>query len=100
LAALTRREHDFHVTVVTVEPNVPEYSCDLVIARGWSLLKAGEPDMNNDIRELSIEDLEHVAGGNNSQVNQPWYRGPKMHAPGSIAQGDTLDNTLTFDQLP
>jgi hypothetical protein len=23
-----------------------------------------------------------------------------MHVPGSIAQGDTLDNTLTFDQLP
>jgi hypothetical protein len=27
--------------------------------------------------------------------------GPKVGAPqGSIAQGDTLDNTLTFDQLP
>jgi hypothetical protein len=29
-------------------------------------------------------------------VNDPWYRGPKLGAPqGSIAQGDTLDNTLT-----
>jgi hypothetical protein len=42
-----------------------------------------------------------VSGGNRSQVNDPWYRGPKLGAPkGSIAQGDTLDNTLTFDQLP
>jgi hypothetical protein len=57
--------------------------------------------MNNDIRELNIDDLELVAGGNRSQVNEPWYRGPKLGAPkGSIAQGDTLDNTLTFDQLP
>ncbi len=57
--------------------------------------------MNNGIRELNIDDLEFVAGGNRSQVNEPWYRGPKVGAPqGSIAQGDTLDNTLTFDQLP
>jgi hypothetical protein len=33
-------------------------------------------------------------------LNGPCYRGPKLGAPqGSIAQGDTLDNTLTFDQL-
>jgi hypothetical protein len=57
--------------------------------------------MRNDILELNIDDLELVAGGNRSEVNEPWYRGPKVHAPsGSIAQGDTLDNTLTFDQLP
>ena len=56
--------------------------------------------MNTDIRELSTDDLEFVAGGNSSQIHQPWYHGPTMHAPGSIAQGDTLDNTLTFDQLP
>ena len=60
----------------------------------------GETDMNTDIRELSTDDLESVAGGNSSQIHQPWYRGPVMHVPGSIAQGDTLDNTLTFDQLP
>jgi len=41
-----------------------------------------------------------VARLNRSQVNNPWYRGPKLGAPqGSIAQGDTLDNTLTFGQL-
>jgi hypothetical protein len=57
--------------------------------------------MRNDVLELNIDDLELVAGGNRSEVNEPWYRGPKVHAPsGSIAQGDTLDNTLTFDQLP
>lgn len=57
--------------------------------------------LNSDIREVSIDELDHVNGGNRSQVNDPWYRGPKLGAPqGSIAQGDTLDNTLTFDQLP
>jgi len=63
-------------------------------------LNEGDTDMNTGILELSTDDLELVAGGNSSQVHQPWYRGPTMHVPGSIAQGDTLDNTLTFDQLP
>lgn len=58
-------------------------------------------ELNSDIRELTVDELHYVAGGNRSQVNEPWYRGPKVGAPqGSIAQGDTLDNTLTFDQLP
>ena len=57
--------------------------------------------LNNGIVELSIDELEHVAGGNSSQIHQPWYRGPKLGAPsGSIAQGDTLDNTLTDNNLP
>ena len=57
--------------------------------------------LNNGIVELTIGELEHVAGGNRSQVNEPWYRGPKLGAPsGSIAQGDTLDNTLTENGLP
>ena len=59
-------------------------------------------ELNNDVTgELNIDELDRVSGGNRSQVNDPWYRGPKLGAPqGSIAQGDTLDNTLTFDQLP
>lgn len=58
-------------------------------------------ELSNGILELNLNDLDHVVGGNRSQVNDPWYRGPKLGAPqGSIAQGDTLDNTLTFDQLP
>ena len=58
-------------------------------------------ELNSATRELNINELDQVSGGNRSQVNDPWYRGPKMGAPqGSIAQGDTLDNTLTFDQLP
>ena len=58
-------------------------------------------ELNNGILELNLNDLDQVVGGNRSQVNEPWYRGPKLGAPqGSIAQGDTLDNTLTFDQLP
>lgn len=56
--------------------------------------------MSNSDRELNVNELDQVSGGNRSQVNDPWYRGPKLGAPqGSIAQGDTLDNTLTFDQL-
>jgi hypothetical protein len=58
-------------------------------------------DLNNGLLELNLNDLDLVVGGNRSQVNDPWYRGPKLAPPqGSIAQGDTLDNTLTFDQLP
>jgi hypothetical protein len=57
--------------------------------------------LNNGIVELTIDELEHVAGGNRSQVHEIWYRGPKVGAPsGSIAQGDTLDNTLTDNNLP
>jgi len=51
------------------------------------------------LRSLGDELLKNVAGGN----RLPWYPDPKRpqkHVPGSIAQGDTLDNTLTFDQLP
>ena len=59
-------------------------------------------DLNNGLLELSLIDLELVVGGNpQRKVNDAWYRGPKVGAPqGSIAQSDTLDNTLTFDQLP
>jgi hypothetical protein len=44
-----------------------------------------------------------VAGGQGIDLKTklPNYHGPKLGPPsGSIAQGDTLDNTLTFDQLP
>ena len=53
--------------------------------------------------ELTEKKLEDVQGGNSISIltKMPNYQGPKLHAPdGSIAQGDTLDNTLTFDQLP
>ena len=59
--------------------------------------------MNSEIREIALKDLDHVCGGNQISIvtKMPNYNGPKVHAPGgSIAQGDTLDNTLTFDQLP
>ncbi|WP_409190854.1 hypothetical protein [Bradyrhizobium sp. RDM4] len=48
------------------------------------------------------DELESVSGGNQISIltKMPNYQGPKFHVPGSIAQGDTLDNTLTFDQLP
>jgi hypothetical protein len=51
------------------------------------------------LRPLADDELEHVAGGQGiSKIPDPSR--PKPHVPGSIAQGDTLDNTLTFDQLP
>jgi hypothetical protein len=51
------------------------------------------------LRTLGDELLEHVVGGQFiSKIPDPSR--PKPRVPGSIAQGDTLDNTLTFDQLP
>ncbi len=57
---------------------------------------------NNEVRELNNDELERASGGNQISIvtKLPNYQGPKLHVPGSIAQGDTLDNTLTFDQLP
>jgi hypothetical protein len=46
---------------------------------------------------VSDEQLERVSGGN--QID-PRGGQPKSHAPVSIAQGDTLDNTLLDDNLP
>ncbi len=53
-------------------------------------------------RTLRDEQLKDVTGGLfiDPVTKLPNYRGPKKQVPGSIAQGDTLDNTLTFDQLP
>ena len=51
------------------------------------------------IRTLGDEQLESVVRGQQiSKIPDPFR--PKFHVPGSIAQGDTLDNTLTMDQLP
>ena len=53
--------------------------------------------------EISDHELDKVQGGNRIDpiTKLPNYTGPKVHAPGgSIAQGDTLDNTLTEDNLP
>jgi hypothetical protein len=52
---------------------------------------------------LSDSELAGVHGGNSISIltTLPGYRGPKIGPPaGSIAQGDTLDNTLTFNGLP
>jgi hypothetical protein len=55
------------------------------------------------VGELKDEELERVQGGISISIvtKLPGYNGPKLHAPtGSIAQGDTLDNTLTDNNLP
>jgi hypothetical protein len=51
--------------------------------------------------ELSESQLDGVQGGNSISIKtkMPGYTGPKLGAPGSIAQGDTLDNTLTENGL-
>jgi hypothetical protein len=46
---------------------------------------------------VSDDHLDRVSGG--LQIN-PTGNQPKPKVPVSIAQGDSLDNTLTFDQLP
>jgi hypothetical protein len=53
-------------------------------------------------RTLGDKELEEAVGGLfiDPKTKLPNYIGPKKRVPGSIAQGDTLDNTLTFDQLP
>ena len=53
--------------------------------------------------EISDHELDNVQGGQGIDkiTKLPNYIGPKVQAPGgSIAQGDTLDNTLTEDNLP
>jgi len=57
---------------------------------------------NQGSGEISDDLLEGVVGGQGISflTKLPNYRGPKLQVPGSIAQGDTLDNTLTFDELP
>ena len=56
------------------------------------------------VGELTGEQLESVQGGNSIsvQVRQAAATKPKLQntTGGSIAQGDTLDNTLTEDGLP
>ncbi len=63
------------------------------------------------LQVVSNEDLAKVAGGQWKLTNptipgsrvlsRPGYTGPTITGPtGSIAQGDTLDNTLTEDGLP
>jgi hypothetical protein len=51
--------------------------------------------------ELTFQELEGVQGGNSISIltKMPNYAGPKLHAPGSIAQGEINDNT-TDDNLP
>jgi hypothetical protein len=50
--------------------------------------------------ELSDEQLGHAQGGNSISIEakMPDYTGPKLHAPGSIAQGEINSNS-TDDNL-
>lgn len=50
--------------------------------------------------ELAEEELDQVQGGNSISIvtKMPGYQGPKLHAPGSIAQGEINSNS-TDDNL-
>ncbi|HVP68195.1 MAG TPA: hypothetical protein VMT17_13115 [Anaeromyxobacteraceae bacterium] len=65
----------------------------------------------SSLRRLTDDQMTAVAGGQWKLTNptipgshilsRPGYRGPTLEPPsGSIAQGDTLDNTLTENGLP
>jgi len=61
-----------------------------------------DPKKENKVdSELTENQLEAVQGGNSISIltKMPDYNGPKKQAPASIAQGDTLDNTLTENGL-
>jgi len=51
--------------------------------------------------ELADSELEGVQGGNSISIltKMPNYTGPKLHAPGSIAQGE-INSDSTNDNLP
>jgi hypothetical protein len=61
-------------------------------------------DKKPSVGELADEQLESVQGGNSISVQTRLAEAtaPKLqkNTGGSIAQGDTLDNTLTEDGLP
>jgi hypothetical protein len=79
---------------------VPNAHCTDPLQENWTIRGVSIP---NEIsrRVVPRERLGDLARDPLLGWVCPWYRGPKAHAPqGSIAQGDTLDNTLTFDQLP
>jgi len=46
---------------------------------------------NNEICELSVDELEAVSGGRISLANTPGYHGPKPRAGGTVGGGDTID---------
>ncbi len=73
--------------------------------------KGRSKDRKKASRMLGDEELTGVSGGQWKLTNpsipgsnvrsRPGYTGPTVSGPsGSIAQGDTLDNTLTQDRLP
>jgi hypothetical protein len=46
---------------------------------------------NNEICELSVDELDAVSGGKISLVNTPGYHGPKIQSGGTVGGGDTID---------
>jgi len=55
--------------------------------------------LGHDIRTLDANEIDGVTGGNQISIlaKMPNSNWPKLHAPPSIPQGDTIDNN---DNLP
>ncbi len=79
--------------------------------KGRSTEKRGPGAAKKGLRHLDTDELSAVSGGQWKLTNptirgsnvrsRPGSTGPTVGGPtGSIAQGDTLDNTLTEDGLP
>jgi hypothetical protein len=47
--------------------------------------------LNNEIRGLSMDELESVCGARINLANNPGYHGPKAKSPGTVGGGDTID---------
>jgi hypothetical protein len=46
---------------------------------------------NNEIFELSVDELEAASGGRINLGNIPGYNGPKLQQGGTVGSGDTID---------
>jgi len=46
---------------------------------------------DNEIRELSADELGAVSGGRINLANNPGYHGPKLREGGTVGGGDTID---------
>jgi hypothetical protein len=50
--------------------------------------------LSNEIRELSLDELEAVSGARINLGQFAWFHGPRPHAPGTVGGGDTIDTNM------
>ena len=49
---------------------------------------------SNEIRELSVDELEAVSGGRLNLGQFAWFHGPKLKTGGTVGGGDTIDTDM------